>query len=189
MANTRNAPAQNLNEASILKLVKETLGTTPMIVSVFESQSDINALLPKIEEWGTVATVYEQQGIKADMMANFIIKAMQVYLKTAITIRTNDRKTSAVALSLSPRETEILTLLAKGKPLLIKVGKQKSISEILSISPNTLKDYMKKIRRKLGARNKTHAVYIAICMGIIELQPSEIIHEESTHRGDSGPKS
>jgi len=36
MANSRNAPAQNLNEAGIFKLVKETLGTTPIIVSVFD---------------------------------------------------------------------------------------------------------------------------------------------------------
>lgn len=62
---------------------------------------------------------------------------------------------------LTRRETEILTWSARGKT-------RAEISIMLSLSEETVKDYLAKILRKLNAVNKTHAVSIACILGLIE---------------------
>jgi DNA-binding CsgD family transcriptional regulator len=62
--------------------------------------------------------------------------------------------------TLVPREIEILTLTAQGKTV-------REISEMLHVSRETIKAYMNKARHKLRAINKTHAVAIALMLGII----------------------
>jgi LuxR family quorum sensing-dependent transcriptional regulator len=56
---------------------------------------------------------------------------------------------------LTPRECEVLTLVASGKS-----GEQ--IGEALHISARTVVEHIKHCCRKLGAANRTHAVVIAI---------------------------
>jgi DNA-binding CsgD family transcriptional regulator len=65
-----------------------------------------------------------------------------------------------VRTDLSPAQRRILVLLADGysKP---------QIARATGWSYETLKDYTERIRLKLGARNITHAVAIAIRSGII----------------------
>ena len=63
-------------------------------------------------------------------------------------------------LPLSQRETEILTLLAKGISFA-------DIGQILSISPHTVTAHIKKIYRKLQVHSRGEAVYEASCMGIL----------------------
>lgn len=63
-------------------------------------------------------------------------------------------------LPLSQRETEILTLLAKGISFA-------EIGQILSISPHTVTAHIKKIYRKLQVHSRGEAVYEASCMGIL----------------------
>lgn len=58
------------------------------------------------------------------------------------------------------REIEVLTLTATGKT-------RGEISQILSISEETVKDYVVRACRKLYAINKTHAVALAMTLGII----------------------
>ncbi|MCP3385974.1 helix-turn-helix transcriptional regulator [Bradyrhizobium sp. CCGUVB4N] len=61
---------------------------------------------------------------------------------------------------LAPRESDILTLLAYGNT-------RDAISNILSLSEETVKDYIARACRKLGAVNKTNAIAIAIAFGLI----------------------
>ena len=63
-------------------------------------------------------------------------------------------------LLLSQRETEILTLLAKGISF-------SEIADILSISPHTVTAHIKKIYRKLQVHSRGEAVYEASCMGLL----------------------
>lgn len=63
-------------------------------------------------------------------------------------------------LLLSQRETEILTLLAKGISF-------SEIADILSISHHTVTAHIKKIYRKLQVHSRGEAVYEASCMGLL----------------------
>ena len=64
--------------------------------------------------------------------------------------------------SISKREKEVLKWVLVGKT-------NWDISNILSISENTVKNHVLRILKKLGANNRQHAVAKAIKMGIIEL--------------------
>lgn len=62
--------------------------------------------------------------------------------------------------SLSPRETDVLTLLATGLS-------RAQAAERLKISEHTLRVYIEAARFKLGAANTTHAVANALMRGLI----------------------
>lgn len=61
---------------------------------------------------------------------------------------------------LSPRETEILQMLAEGL-------EYKQIAGRLFVAPPTVKQLLGRAYRKLGAHNGPHAVALAIGAGII----------------------
>ena len=62
---------------------------------------------------------------------------------------------------LTEREVEILRLLAEGLS-------NKSISERLSLSENTIKYHLKNILQKLNVQNRTEAVMYAVRNNLIE---------------------
>jgi DNA-binding NarL/FixJ family response regulator len=64
---------------------------------------------------------------------------------------------------LSPREIEVLRLIASGNA-------NKLIADQLSISEETVKSHVTNILSKLGANDRTHAVTIGLRRGIIELR-------------------
>jgi DNA-binding NarL/FixJ family response regulator len=64
--------------------------------------------------------------------------------------------------ALSPREIEVLTLVAKGLS-------NKEISEKLGTATGTIKIHVQNILAKLGASDRTHAVTIAVQRGIFRL--------------------
>lgn len=63
---------------------------------------------------------------------------------------------------LTPRETEVLHLLARGLP-------NKEIAAELSISQRTVKFHVSAILGKLGASNRTEAVALAARHGWIDM--------------------
>ncbi len=65
--------------------------------------------------------------------------------------------------ALSARETEVLSLVATG-------CSNKQIGNALSISEETVKAHMKNILAKLGVRDRTHAVTVALRRGILSLE-------------------
>ena len=67
--------------------------------------------------------------------------------------------------SLSPRETEILRLVASGKTT-------KEIGAELSIADSTVNWHVGNMHSKLGAANRAEAVAIAIGSGTIEVAAS-----------------
>jgi two-component system, NarL family, response regulator len=64
--------------------------------------------------------------------------------------------------SLSAREIQVLQRVAAG-------NSNKAVAALLSIAEETVKAHMKNILCKLGARDRTHAVAIAVKRGIIAL--------------------
>jgi len=63
--------------------------------------------------------------------------------------------------TLTPRELEVLALVAQGLP-------NKEIAERLAISQRTAKFHVSSIMGKLGAANRTEAVALAVQQGLIE---------------------
>src|SRR5258706_2799795 len=63
---------------------------------------------------------------------------------------------------LTPREVEVLELLAEGLP-------NKAIADRLTISDQTVKFHVASISAKLGAANRTDAVRRAVRLGLITL--------------------
>ena len=62
---------------------------------------------------------------------------------------------------LTPRETEILTLLAEGHA-------NQVIAERLTISLNTVRNHVQNLLSKLGAHSKLEAVAVAVRMGLLQ---------------------
>ena len=72
---------------------------------------------------------------------------------------------ASISASLSPRELEVLSLVADGKP-------NKQIGHSLSISEQTIKNHLTSILRKLNANDRTHAVVLAMRYGLIPMASS-----------------
>ena len=65
---------------------------------------------------------------------------------------------------LSERERDILTLLAHGE-------NNKTIAQELFLAPETIRNYTRSARIKLGARSRSHAIALAIASGQIVVDP------------------
>jgi DNA-binding CsgD family transcriptional regulator len=64
------------------------------------------------------------------------------------------------SLTLTPREAEVLRLGADG-------ATSEEIATTLFLTEHTVKSHLKRIQGKLGARNRTHAVAVALRAGLI----------------------
>lgn len=76
------------------------------------------------------------------------------------TIRLAPREPLNALIKLTPRETEVLTWVAKGKS-------RWETGVILHVSEDTVKAHLENIRHKLGATNTTHAIAISLMHGMI----------------------
>jgi len=74
----------------------------------------------------------------------------------------DDRDDRDIVEPLTPREIEVLELLAEGLP-------NKAIADRLKISDQTVKFHVSSISTKLGAANRTDAVRRAVRRGLIAL--------------------
>jgi DNA-binding NarL/FixJ family response regulator len=79
-----------------------------------------------------------------------------------ITPDTSDTEDDGVEEPLTPREVQVLELLAEGLP-------NKAIAARLNISDQTVKFHVSSISGKLGAQNRTDAVRRAVRRGLITL--------------------
>jgi DNA-binding CsgD family transcriptional regulator len=71
---------------------------------------------------------------------------------------------------LSPREIDVLSYAAKGLA-------DKQIAKCIQVQPATVRTYWERIRTKLAARNRTHAVCLAIALGHVQLDPAAFPRE------------
>ena len=67
---------------------------------------------------------------------------------------------------LTPREREILALLARGCTLT-------GVATEFGLSPETVRVHTRSARRKLGATTTTQAVVLSVVMGEIDVPPGE----------------
>lgn len=69
-----------------------------------------------------------------------------------------------VELALTPREQEILVLVAKGLSA-------KEIAGQIGIAPRTVEGHIDTVRLKVRARNKAHMVTQAVLAGVLRIDP------------------
>ncbi|MCJ7421196.1 response regulator transcription factor [Sphingomicrobium astaxanthinifaciens] len=67
------------------------------------------------------------------------------------------------ATRLTPRESEILELVATGRSA-------RQIAAAVGLAARTVERYIENIRYKMGARNRTHLVALAIARGDLEVR-------------------
>jgi DNA-binding NarL/FixJ family response regulator len=84
------------------------------------------------------------------------------YLSPTVASRLIEKVRSPDHDELSPREVEVLSLVAQGKA-------NKEIAGALRVSEATVKSHLLHIFEKLGAADRAHAVTIAARRGIIRL--------------------
>lgn len=82
--------------------------------------------------------------------------------------------TQPLSRSLTEREKEVLSLIAAG-------ADRQEIADELTISVATVRTHVRNLLRKLGARNRAHAIALATQHGLIEL-PSPV----SSNRSSAG---
>ncbi len=63
---------------------------------------------------------------------------------------------------LSPRETEILRLLASGTT-------SDAIAELLNLSQKTIRNHHYAVKNKIGAKNDAHLVWLAVSAGLVSI--------------------
>jgi DNA-binding NarL/FixJ family response regulator len=83
---------------------------------------------------------------------------LRIAPSVAVTISSNLQ-----SIAVTEREIQVLELASTGKT-------NRLIGSQLSISEETVKMHMKSVLAKLGARDRTHAVVVALQRGIIELR-------------------
>jgi len=70
------------------------------------------------------------------------------------------RRPATTCIQLSPREREVLALLAEGM-------RTQEVADRLSLSPVTVRTYVERSMEKLGAVTRTHAVAMAFALGAL----------------------
>jgi DNA-binding NarL/FixJ family response regulator len=96
----------------------------------------------------------------------FSAKASELILKDSGTKSTRSRGSASYSAFLTPRETEIVSLLVSGKS-------NKEISTILNISTNTVETHRSHILQKLNLHSITDLIHWAIGQGLVSLQDRE----------------
>ena len=85
------------------------------------------------------------------------------------------RTMADVTAPLTPKEVQVLTLIAEG-------NSNKQIARVLGISDQTIKNHVSAILRKINANYRAHAVFIALRDGLISIKAG---HATSSQENDS----
>lgn len=154
-----------LNDAvgvdSLLTLRKQASETTIVVLS---GEQDPN-VIHRCIDGGAMGFITKSATHDELLHAIRLIVAGGVYLpRDAMSShlygrQAGERSDVALLASLSDRQREVLAYLLQGKP-------NKTISNNMDISQNTVKAHLSAIFRTLGARNRTEAVYFAARAGV-----------------------
>lgn len=138
------------------KIIAEFPDANIILLSVFDSEEDIwNAVRAGVKAYLTKTAGDVDELIHA---VN-IVAGGGTFYPDAIAHKLRDRRKKP---DLSPREMEILHLLAEG-------NSNKEMAATLNISGETVKAHLSNLREKLGAVDRTQAVVLAYKKGILHL--------------------
>ncbi len=146
---------------SLLKLRKQAPDTAIVVLSGEDNADVIHSCIDN----GAMGYISKAATHDELLDAIKLIVAGGVYLPKDITASYSQAKrgigksNAELLASLSSRQREVLAYLLQGKP-------NKTISEKMNISQNTVKAHLSGIFKVLGAKNRTEAVYFAARAGV-----------------------
>lgn len=146
---------------ALARILTENKGTRVLVLTGYDSDADVMSALevgaagyvvkdsPSAELFDAIRRVASGLPHVSPDVASSLVRLRQVGLSFAL----NDR------------EAQILRLVAEGK-------KTREIARSVRLAERTVKHYLELIRQKLGARNSSHAVALAIQRGLIRVDES-----------------
>ena len=126
-----------------------------LVLTTFEGDADVQRAL------AAGARAYVLKSTSPEELVNIIrqVNSGKKYLPAELAAELTQRMADD---AISEREAAVLRLIASG-------NRNKDIAEKLSMAEDTVKAHIKRIMEKLGARDRTQAVSIALQRGIINL--------------------
>ena len=144
-----------LNGFDTLNRIKnEGISTRVIILTNYETDEDIYRAI----QAGADGYLLKNATLREMVEAIKIVKNGKRYIPPAIASRLAERMLRS---NLTPREVEILKLLAKGLT-------NKQIGRVLAISDNTVRNHVNRIIEKLDVADRTEAATTAIHRGLID---------------------
>ena len=157
-----------LPDGNGIDLTRELLARRPALgVILYTGDSDADLLYSGLDSGA------RGYALKAGSMAELVgaikrIAAGGSYVDPRLDrILLSPRATAQVP-QLSPREREIMHLMAEG-------GTADAIGLELGVSVETVRTHVRNVIRKLQARNRVHAIALALERGEIALQPPRVV--------------
>ena len=140
-----------------IDVLKEILAANPKARVVMLTTSDVEEDVYRSIELGALGYVMKESPVETILAAVRSAVAGDVYMSDDVRRIYETRKG---AKGLSPRETEVLGLVAKGLA-------NREIGDRLGISENSVKMHLKRVNFKLGASDRTEAVQLALQRGFL----------------------
>jgi len=140
-----------------IDVLREVLKVNPKARIVMLTTSDVEEDVYRSIELGALGYVMKESPVETILAAIRSAMAGDVYMSEEVRRIYETRKG---AKGLSPREAEVLGLVAKG------LG-NREIGDSLGISENSVKMHLKRVNFKLGASDRTEAVQLALQRGFI----------------------
>lgn len=137
--------------------LREILAANPKTRVVMLTTSDVEEDVYRSIELGALGYVMKESPVETILAAIRSAMAGDVFMSEDVRRIYETRKG---AKGLSPREAEVLGLVAKG------LG-NREIGDRLGISENSVKMHLKRVNFKLGASDRTEAVQLAIQRGFL----------------------
>lgn len=146
---------------SLLTLRKQAADTTIVVLSGEQDPAVIHQCIDNgAMGFITKSTTHDELLIAIRrIVAGGVYLPMDIMNNERVVQSARERSDVALLASLSDRQREVLAYLLQGKP-------NKTISNNMDISQNTVKAHLSAIFRTLGARNRTEAVYFAARAGV-----------------------
>ena len=165
-----------LPDGSGIDLIRETARRHPatdiMVITVFGDEQHVIAsieagatgyiLKDSLPEQfvGLIAELRAGGSPISPVIARQLLRRMQPAAAPAAPARAGESRPPAPEAGLSPRESEVLALIAKGFNFA-------EIARLLEVSPHTITAHVKKIYQKLAVHSRGEAVYEATRMGLV----------------------
>jgi two-component system, NarL family, response regulator len=139
----------------IQQLMKRDPGSKILVLTTFDNEEDVFRAL----EAGARGYLLKDTTTEELVSALRQVHAGERYLPTGIATRLADR---LVRPTLTPRELDVLRLVAKGRT-------NKELASAMFISEETVKTHMKALFLKLGVHDRAEAVSVSLKRGIIRI--------------------
>ncbi len=156
-------------DVTLMDLQMPVMNGTEAILAIRKDFPDAHIIVLTTYSGDAQATRALEAGASGYLLKNMLRKELVETIRTVHSGKKRIPPEIAVEMAehhsddaLSEREIEVLRLVAAGSA-------NKMVADRLAISEETVKAHMRNILSKLGAKDRTHAVTIALKRGIMEI--------------------